>query len=241
MDARKGEGKRAQPTYNDSSHASPSGDPGTALPRAAGSVCSTERNPSSSAPVADPQENPSDTRFIGATAAHCEHMVEYAMRREPFVKFMIEKLAESGCKVGDDFFKIRHCDAQVGGGFRAPDGVIMCYNHLASQEEVTHALTHELIHAYDHCRAKNLDWCNCEHHACSEIRAASLSGDCNFKMELLRGHYNIAKQHQACVKRRALLSVSMNPYCQGKGVAEAAVERAFATCFNDTRPFDRRP
>lgn len=92
----------------------------------------------------------------------------------------------------------------------------MCYNHLASQEEVTHALTHELIHAYDHCRAKDLDWCNCEHHACSEIRAASLSGDCNFKMELLRGHYNIAKQHQACVKRRALLSVSMNPYCQGK-------------------------
>lgn len=28
---------------------------------------------------------------------------------------------------------------------------------------------HELIHAYDECRAKNLDWTNCAHHACSEV------------------------------------------------------------------------
>lgn len=45
------------------------------------------------------------------------------------------------------------------------------------QEEINHALTHELVHAYDHCRAKNLDWTNCQHHACSEIRAAALSGE----------------------------------------------------------------
>lgn len=32
------------------------------------------------------------------------------------------------------------------------------------------ALTHELLHAYDHCRAANLNWTNCEHHACSEVR-----------------------------------------------------------------------
>ena len=30
--------------------------------------------------------------------------------------------------------------------------------------------------AYDHCRAKNMDWTDCRQHACSEIRAASLSG-----------------------------------------------------------------
>ena len=29
---------------------------------------------------------------------------------------------------------------------------------------------HELVHVYDHCRAANLDWNNCEHHACSEVR-----------------------------------------------------------------------
>ena len=46
------------------------------------------------------------------------------------------------------------------------------------QTEINHALTHELVHAYDHCRGKNLDWTNCQHHACSEIRAAALSGGC---------------------------------------------------------------
>lgn len=44
------------------------------------------------------------------------------------------------------------------------------------QEEISHALTHELVHAYDHCRAASLDWSDCRHHACSEIRAAMLSG-----------------------------------------------------------------
>jgi mitochondrial inner membrane protease ATP23 len=47
--------------------------------------------------------------------------------------------------------------------------VIICHNYLGSQEEVDHALLHELVHAYDHCRASNLDWANCEHHACSEV------------------------------------------------------------------------
>jgi hypothetical protein len=32
---------------------------------------------------------------------------------------------------------------------------------------------HELIHAYDICRAK-VDWNNCRHYACTEIRASSL-------------------------------------------------------------------
>ena len=107
-----------------------------------------------------------------------------------------------------EFVRIEHCDAEVGGGFRPPDGVVICHNHLvrrafftllllhtcavrtcaalrcallqlrsavcactlpatpllplplppcrmkASQEEVNHALTHELVHAYDHCRGK---------------------------------------------------------------------------------------
>lgn len=100
---------------------------------------------------------------------------------------------------------------------------------------------HELIHAYDHCRAKDLDWTNCEHHACTEIRAASLSGDCDFIMEAKRGNLSLAGQHQKCVRRRAILSVSMNPYCEKDGCAEKAVDAVFSKCFEDTAPFDRRP
>jgi hypothetical protein len=34
------------------------------------------------------------------------------------------------------------------------------------------AVAHELIHAYDFCRASNLDLTNCHHHACTEVRMA---------------------------------------------------------------------
>ena len=44
---------------------------------------------------------------------------------------------------------------------------------------------------------------------------------------------------QACVRRRAALSVNMNPACSGKG--EAAVDAAWEACYNDTAPFDRAP
>lgn len=118
--------------------------------------------------------------------------------------------------------------------------VILCHNHLISQKEVNHALTHELLHAYDHCRGANIDWHNCNHHACSEIRAASLSGDCNWGQEVQRGNYGIRKQHQVCVKRRAELSLSMNPPCQGLR-GKLAVDSVFDSCYKDTTPFDRIP
>lgn len=47
--------------------------------------------------------------------------------------------------------------------------VVICHNHMASQDEINHALVHELVHAYDHCRGASIDWSNCNHHACSEV------------------------------------------------------------------------
>ena len=47
--------------------------------------------------------------------------------------------------------------------------VVICHNHMASQDEINHALVHELVHAFDHCRGANIDWSICNHHACSEV------------------------------------------------------------------------
>ncbi|XP_068652031.1 mitochondrial inner membrane protease ATP23-like [Aristolochia californica] len=44
------------------------------------------------------------------------------------------------------------------GAMELPDGIAAGFG-----------LGHELIHAYDDCRAKNLDWSICVHHACSEV------------------------------------------------------------------------
>uniref|UniRef100_A0A0E0MLG6 Mitochondrial inner membrane protease ATP23 n=1 Tax=Oryza punctata TaxID=4537 RepID=A0A0E0MLG6_ORYPU len=41
-----------------------------------------------------------------------------------------------------------------------------------------------------------MDWKNCAHHACSEIRDNHLSGDCHYKRELLPGFMKIRGHEQ---------------------------------------------
>jgi mitochondrial inner membrane protease ATP23 len=53
----------------------------------------------------------------------------------------------------------------------------------------------KLMHAFDHCTT-HMDWNNCEHFACAEIRAANLSGECKFMREFQRGFFGISKHHQ---------------------------------------------
>lgn len=43
---------------------------------------------------------------------------------------------------------------------------------------------------------------------------------------------------QACVRRRAILSVRANPNCPDEATAARAVNEVWESCFNDTRPFD---
>lgn len=167
--------------------------------------------------------------------------------------------------------------------------IVLCSNKLRREVSAVETLVHEMVHVYDHHRAK-VDWGNCIHRACSEvqfglgclrvcsfscvfcilvlstyratlchslsvfvrhvatqtsqIRAANLSGDCAFVREFERfaaqSNYSfpIFKQQQACVRRRALLSCQGAPGCDNP---EAAVEAAWATCYEDTAPFPRPP
>ncbi|KLO09801.1 hypothetical protein SCHPADRAFT_833498, partial [Schizopora paradoxa] len=93
------------------------------------------------------------------------------------------------------------------------------------------------VHMYDHCKFET-DWSNLRHHACTEIRANSLGGDCKWTREVRRLFFNFSKQHQECVRRRAILSVQANPACPDRDAAERAVNEVWESCFNDTRPFD---
>ena len=99
-------------------------------------------------------------------------------------------------------------------------------------------LVHELVHAYDQCRA-HVRWADCRHHACSEVRASNLSGECDVSNEIARGNFGVQSQQQACVRRRALLSVGFNEHCAG--IAKAAVDHIFEGCYHDTAPFDEQP
>ncbi|CAH9117466.1 unnamed protein product [Cuscuta epithymum] len=174
----------------------------------------------------------------GHTVEEGEAMVQKGLQ-DSKVKYMREQLAKAGCRVTGNFFKAVHCDKPAS-GFFVPEGggIKICANNLRFQDEVTQVLIHELIHAYDHCRAKNLDFKNKEHHACAEIRASHLSGDCHFMREWLRGHFKIKGHEQACVKRRVVYSMCDNTN-QSKLDACAAMEKVWDTCYNDMDPFDK--
>ena len=96
-----------------------------------------------------------------------------------------------------------------------------------------------MVHAYDHLRFK-VEWRNnLRHAACAEIRASSLSGECRFMREFItRGQWKLTQQHQACVRRRAVLSVMARPECKDDVQATKVVNEVWDSCFADTRPFD---
>ncbi|EPQ28092.1 uncharacterized protein PFL1_04419 [Pseudozyma flocculosa PF-1] len=141
---------------------------------------------------------------------------------------------------------IATCPKAVAGGFSPSlpgeptsfSSILLCSNRLYSKEHVENTISHEMIHWFDHCRFK-VRWDNLAHHACSEIRAATLSGDCDLLREWGRREYGLKGQFQKCIKRRAALSVAANPSCQGDlERAKREVDLVFDSCFKDTRPFD---
>jgi len=131
------------------------------------------------------------------------------------------------------------CEQSVLGGFQNDHSIVLAANHMVAQRQANMTLVHEMIHAFDQCRAR-VDWCDCRHHACSEVRAAALSGDCNWLSEVSRLNLAIGGQFERCIRRRAELSVSMNPNC-GERKAKEAVNHVYHACYNDTMPFERIP
>ncbi|KAL3568349.1 hypothetical protein D5086_031000 [Populus alba] len=173
------------------------------------------------------------------TVKECEDMIRRSLRT-PMVRFLRENLEKAGCGVSENFFKAVNCDRSIAGGYVRGKGIMVCSNHMNIQDDVNQVIAHELIHAYDDCQAANLDWADCAHHACSEIRAGHLSGDCHYKRELLRGYIKLRGHEQECVRRRVMKSVIANPHCS-EAAARDAMEAVWDVCYNDTRPFDRAP
>ncbi|XP_067120491.1 LOW QUALITY PROTEIN: mitochondrial inner membrane protease ATP23 homolog [Centruroides vittatus] len=172
----------------------------------------------------------------------CEQRVCEVMEKSPLVKLMISALHSSGC----DFDLKRHvvcepCDDVVSGGYDAElNQVIICQNVAKSSGRVQGAMSHELIHMFDYCRA-NMDFKNLDHLACTEIRASNLL-HCSFLGAVVDGvasPINIAKRHADCVKKRAIYSVLAVREVTYEE-ASKAVERVFAKCYNDLEPIGRR-
>uniref|UniRef100_V9L913 Mitochondrial inner membrane protease ATP23 n=1 Tax=Callorhinchus milii TaxID=7868 RepID=V9L913_CALMI len=172
----------------------------------------------------------------------CQVMLKVAMDTSPYAKLLIDAMKGSGCAIYKDrHFSCEECDGTVSGGFDAETSqIVICQNNIHQQPHMNRVVSHELIHAFDHCRA-HVDWFqNVKHLACSEIRAANLSGDCTFQNELSRFNFGLKQHQQKCVRERALRSI-LAVRKVSQEAAEKAVDEVFDSCFNDHEPFGRIP
>jgi inner membrane protease ATP23 len=179
-----------------------------------------------------------------AERSKCRQLVDKALSTCPKIRFMREALQKLGVAADAEFVQCAHCPegaAAAGGYFPDKKQVVLCQQWVAQAPgEVENTIVHEMVHAYDDARAY-LNWQDLVQHACTEIRAARLSGDCTVRRELDRGNINllyVAGQGARCIRRRAELSVSMHPGCPSAAAAADAVSRAWETCYHDTAPFD---
>lgn len=169
----------------------------------------------------------------------CEKYLNRYLKGSPLVQFLLQAITKSNCKVPE--IKCVPCEpeTQATGIFDPKTGKItLCQNWLDNGLQAEDTIAHELIHAYDQCRVQ-FEADNCRHHACSEIRAANLSGDCKWSRELFRGNgfEKMAAQHQRCVRRRAILSLKSNHACKDCKDVDKLVDEVFDVCFADTAPF----
>ncbi|XP_054574895.1 mitochondrial inner membrane protease ATP23 homolog isoform X1 [Eptesicus fuscus] len=195
----------------------------------------------------------------------CQLMLLRTLQTNPYVKLLLDAMKHSGCAVNRErHFSCEDCNGNVSGGFDASvSQIVLCQNNIRNQAHMNRVVTHELIHTFDHCRA-HVDWfTNVRHLACSEIRAANLSGDCSLVNEIFRLHFGLKQHHQGivfsqrksylafgqlqrkrvtetCVRDRAILSI-LAVRNVSKEVAEKAVDEVFESCFNDHEPFGRIP
>ena len=179
-----------------------------------------------------------------ALHAKCLTLVDKALTSCPKIKFMRQALTALGVKEDAELIKCIQCPdgvAAAGGYVPSSKEVLLCQQWVVEAPgEVENTIVHEMVHAYDDARAF-FDWNDLTQHACSEIRAANLSGDCTFSREFDRGNIgprNFAAAGQHCVRRRAQLSVAMHPGCKDEETARLAVERAWRVCYHDRAPFD---
>lgn len=181
------------------------------------------------------------------TTTRCETFLENALTKNIYVKFVLEKMkTEHGCELDPvTAFKCRPCGNETRIGHYDPSKgeIELCADNIEKfnlpSDHVERTVLHELIHAFDDCRA-DFRREDCSHIACTEVRAASLSGDCDYITELRRRNFAVKGQGARCVRRRAELSLASAQEGKCAPSAKEVVDAVFDKCYADTAPFARK-
>ncbi|KAJ4400274.1 Mitochondrial inner membrane protease atp23 [Didymella pomorum] len=168
----------------------------------------------------------------------CESNKEYLLQYSPIIRFLSDEVYKLGGDLNKDNILCRMCTSEQSGGFSLNHGILLCANKFRNRGHQEDTMAHEMVHAWDHLKWK-VEADNLRHQACLEIRASTLSGECRFTREFFtRNQWSITEQLQACVRRRAELSMQARPQIKDEAHAKKIVNEVWDSCFNDTRPFD---
>lgn len=171
----------------------------------------------------------------------------------PFVSIMISALAQAGCPIDPNkhiVIEQCHLEDQVFGGFDPENNqIVLCENKFVELSRtkdknilMDQLLSHELVHAYDFCRADIDFYSKPEHVMCSEIRAATLSGECMFERQKARAvSVGLKEFHQKCVRQAALRSFKALHGNFSMYQSQSILNKVFSSCYIDTDPFDKIP
>lgn len=171
----------------------------------------------------------------------------------PFVNMLLYAMADAGCAINPKtHIAIEQCNpnTEILGAFDPNNNqIVLCHNQFDKMYSnrgrklaMTHLLSHELIHAFDYCRA-NIDVYNDPQHLmCTEVRAAALSGQCMLKYRKVSASLSGLKDfHKQCVRDYARKSfVALHPEWSTSAVF-SLLQKVFPSCYNDHEPFDRLP
>jgi len=171
---------------------------------------------------------------------------EVLSSNSPFINLLITALEDHGCKVA---IKALRCDwaENIRAAYMSQSkSIVVCsqvFDNLSrsqSRKQLEYLIAHELVHAFDDCRAHIDFHDNHNHLMCTEIRAASLSGECMMKNNKLNVFLEkFTGLHKHCIKKSAMRSFSaMHPSCSKEAVLNV-VNQVFQSCYNDYTPFDR--
>ncbi|KAI6654277.1 Mitochondrial inner membrane protease ATP23-like [Oopsacas minuta] len=166
-----------------------------------------------------------------------------SIKTDPTVIHMLISMHEAGfpVKISRDF-ACEPCSPRVAGGFDPRrQQIVLCENNIYSQIHMNEVLTHELVHSFDD-KSVNLDWHDLKHLACTEVRAANLSGECSFSKEnFIRFNFGFKSHNRECVKHRAAQSISTVKEGVSYDQAREIIDSVFDQCYSYTRPFQGIP
>ncbi|KAI3389929.1 hypothetical protein SNEBB_002516 [Seison nebaliae] len=163
----------------------------------------------------------------------CEEKVIDCLKNDPGVKLMSRALKLMGCPFNPQYhIECERCENGVLGGFDVKSNQIVVQSNKIFRNNLSKTLISSMIEAYDYCSYNyNID--NIDQVACTQIRAANLSG-CHSWTDK-----NIFQNHADCVKENSVRSLRMIRNITQKE-AEKRIDKIFPICYSRLEPFGRR-